>query len=242
MPAKSLIGVDVLPYFGLSMSSEDPDYPAANGHNRNPADPMKATGGSTTITGGSPGTLEAFAIINHNLTTATLNMGAFSGPVNIPPRLADGQSVGAWVDLRGLGASGGWSLSANSVSNVAIGEVVGVQTIVEVFWRDDGSLTFEEDWPHDEIITFYHSRIKYEKGIRIRKAVGTCMRDADRDGLRAVALGTKGGLYPFLLIPEQDKNDALYVYRINPWNFSPTGPRSSNMTLEVEEASSSLTL
>lgn len=236
MPAKSLIGVDVLPLASFSMTNQDADYPATNGNNRNPADPLKATTTSSTISFTSTA-LQALAIINHNLSTASLNGNA----ITIPARLADGQSVGAWIDLRTIGGSFS-SLAVTSSSNVAIGEVVGVATLVEVYWRPDGSLTFEEDWPFDEITTFYQSRISYEKGIRLRRAIGTCMRDADRDSLRSVALGTKGGLYPFLLIPEQNKNDALYVYRTNPYNFSPTGPNSSNMTLEVREASSSLTL
>lgn len=236
MPAKSLIGIDILPLSTLSMGDADPSYPAANGNNRNPADPLKATDGSTTITWGAVA-LQAFAIINHNLSTASLNGNA----ITIPARLADGQSVGPWIDLRLIGGSFS-SLAATSASNVAIGELVGVQTLVEVYLRPDGSLTFEEDWPHDEIETFYKSKIKYEKGIRIRRGIGTVMRDADRAALRSLWLGAKGGLYPVLLIPEQDKNDAIYGYLKNPHNFSPTGPLSSNMTLEFEEASSSLTL
>ena len=246
MAAKSIVAYNAISRATLSMSNEDADYPATNGNDHDPANPLMATGGSTVITMSGLGSfpITFFEIVNHNLTSATLaNSAGLSQAITIPPRTSAGYCVNAAIDLRLIAntTAATWTLTATSAGTLGIGELAGGPA-AELNWRLDGSIVIEEDYPHDSITTFYQAKTKYKKGVRIRRARGLVNRESDRAVLEAIDRFSEGGLYPFLLWPDTNVNDALYGYRVEPYSWSPRGPNETGMPISFEEASMSLPL
>ena len=249
MAAKSLIGANVAVNATFSMTNENATYPATNGNDKDPADPLKATTTSTVITITFSGNvvLQAIALINHNLvgSTCTLaNAAGYSQTITIPARTSDGQCVNAWRDMRTDANTTDdiWTLTITGASaNVAIGEIVLVTTLNELNWRY--GVEFAAIHPAIQLTTFYRSRLTYDTGIRIRRASGQLRKETDKATLLSIWQQAKGPVLPFLLIPELANNDAWMVrFTDDEFQWSPQAPLATNADVVLEELSSGLVL
>lgn len=251
MAGNPYYGLDGAPTATFSMTSEDPAYPAINGNNRNPIDPLKATATSTVITMTFPSniTLDGILIANHNLvgSAATLSNLAgtpYSQALTIPARTADGQCTNIWRDTRtdSNRTDEVWKLTITGASaNVAIGEIALVTSLVELPWRPGAR--FGEDHPDFAITTEMESILRYDSGIRIRWARGPLVLDTDRAVIYALWQALKGRNVPFVFVPDLAVNDGWYVHMERPTiEWARTAPGLSPHEFGVRELSMGLVL
>lgn len=248
----------------IQSGSGDATYPPANLVNLNPAKPSKltTTTGAWVFDFGSARRIDVAAIIHHNLT-AGLNVrlqgnatNAWGGPTldapfTIPAYFDDGFPTNPWIDLTGVA---GYSVSGFqywrlvvvgvNAAAVAIGEVwLGSTKRVlspNIIWGERAN----EKRPLVENRTSYGVSQIYDIGTTIRKFTGQIdTTDAGRDTLRSWWRDTRGRFYPFLLVPDLDNNDALYVR----WSTEDLERvlqflNRNTLTLEFEEVSRGLPL
>lgn len=219
MPTEHLIGADIAPLATFSMTNELATYPATNGNDKQPWNPMRSTTTGTviTLTWGGSVTLQAFGIHMHNLVGATVtlaNGGGFSQVIAIPARTARGRCVDAWLDMRLLANTSAavWTLTISGASaNATIGEIVAVETASDLPWLVDGPLEIGERELAEIITTTYGVKRKLEYFVRIRMARGRTVEGIDQTMLYDL-WKTVGGLNdPFLFVPNVDVNDAWLV-------------------------------
>lgn len=230
------------------MTNQDSTYPATNGNDKEPANPLKSTTTGTVITMTFSGnvTLEAIAIINTNLSVnATLaNGNGYSQSIVSPSRTSDGQPVNGWRDMRtdANTTDDVWTLTISGNSaNVAIGEILLISDLFELGWLY--GVEFAASHPAITITTFYGSKTMYDTGVRVRRANGTVNLESDRSALQTLWQATKGQVLPFLLVPEKAVNDAWCV-RFSEAEFLWTmqGPTQTDMPMVLEELSNGLPL
>lgn len=249
MASEHLLGVNVAPLATFSMTSEHADYPAINGNDKAPWNPMKATTTSTTITmiWGSSVTLQAFAIHMHNLVGATVtltNIAFFNQVIAIPARTARGRCVDAWLDMRELAntASNQWNLTITGASgNVSIGEISAVATLSDAPFLVEGPVDFGEREIVEIIPTTYGVRHSFEYFVRVRSARGRLITEADRVIIYNLWKAVGGMNDPFLFIPNVDENDAwLAEFDSDTIQWSRTTPEASPITIGITELSGGL--
>lgn len=246
MAAKTLYAYptdDIVTTGTVTMSGALTGYPATNIKTYDPSQICLTGGTSSTIviTPGGSRTVEGIAIINHNWTTATLSSSAGSiGAITMPARSLDGQCINAFLDLRLLSNRTGssFTIAVSGAANVGVGRICLVTTLRELRWRWGGSagVQFREDWPNVEMRTFYQSRLVWERGVRVRSASGVVAVEEDRPALMNLARAAKGSTIPWLLIPEQTVNDAMYVRFTGPFEWTRQVPDASEIPIDVEEA------
>lgn len=210
LPLVALPGDDAIWGASLSMTNEDPAYPAGNLKNEDPADAAKSLTTTTTITiTTSSITPVAVALINTNAETASFN----GDPFTIPSLDPDGQRIHPWLDLRGspLPAGTSWTVVLSRASGVVwCGRIVLVTAIYDLnlkYGLQRGRLRPGAI----EITTRLGSRIKHDAQIRTRWARGSVDRSESESLLHQLEASAKGSRLPFLLIPDELTNDAWFV-------------------------------
>lgn len=202
----------------LTAGAANAAYPLVNAYDKNPAKPFKATGTGCTIrfVWSVAQTLEAFAIITHNLVgasvTLTNNAGLSQSFGTIPSDAEDGLSVDPWLDLRSLinATATQWNLVITGASaNVAIGEVLPIASLRDLLVLPKPEEA--EDMPAIQHEATRDSTLVYALGVRRRRFLGQLLDEQDRLdvlSLRRDALGVSKG---FAFMPDEDENECLFM-------------------------------
>lgn len=191
-------------------------YPLANLSDRLAHTVAKSTGTTITYraTFGGAQALEAIAFINTDATAIQVTNGAgLSEAVVIPSTPGDGLHLDPWIDLRDLAnvSSTTWDFALTGPSGVAMGEILLIETLraLEILW----SPTPSDREQHPTIVQRTDRGVKWKYGFgeRARGLRGTVRGESVRADLLALERDARGGLRNFLLIPDDDTNDALFV-------------------------------
>jgi hypothetical protein len=216
LPLVALAGDDAVTTATISMSNEDAEFPAENAQSYNPAKLAKSTTNTTTFTiTTSSITPVAIALIQTNAETATLN----GLPITIPVLDSDGQRIHPWLDMRGSPEAAGtsWTLVLSKASGVVfIGRIclvvalhaLNVRYGWEVGRNRPGEVTIE---------TRMGVVLKHTSELRSRYAQGVVNLLEDEALLASLDSSAKGSNLPYLLIPDEDTNDAWYVRQSSPY-------------------------
>lgn len=224
-------------------------FPLANLYDRKAHSVFKATGTSCTIraTYGGAKTLQAIALIHHNLAGATVtvtNGAGFSNGLTIPSTPLDALPLDPWESYIGLAntSSTTWDIAISGASaNVAIGELLLIETLrtLRIRWEP------EEDEQHRAIVleTDYGVRQRYGMGVRQRAFRGLAYLEADRADILALQRDARGPLKSFCLVPDSTVNDALFVdLSIDVRTFRRRNPGFTDMALAFREQQKGLAL
>lgn len=201
--------------WAVTAGTVDPAYPLANLSDPRAWLVTKATGTTITYraTFAAPQTLAAVAFINTNATAITLTNGAgLSRTVAIPATPADGLHLDPWVGLTdGVPASTTWTIALTGPTGVALGIPLLAATLRElkIQWSPNPA----DRERHATIVhrTDYGVKLKLGLGVRERGLRGSALGEDVRAELLALERDTRGPLRNFLLLPDEDHNDALYV-------------------------------
>lgn len=201
----------------LAAGTADSAYPLTNLYDRKAYSVFKATGTSCTprATFGGSQTIQAAAVIQHNLAGATVtvtNGAGFSNDLTVPSDSEDGHSINPWEDYRGLSntASTQWNLAVSGASaNVAIGEWALVQTLrtLPIIW----GVIEDESHPVSRSVTDYGVDLNYGMGVRSRIVRCEVKLDSMRADLVSLQRDARGALKPFLFVLDSSVNDAMWV-------------------------------
>lgn len=205
----------------LTAGTANSVFPLTNLYDRNAASVFKSTGTSATIqvVYGASKTLQGIALINHNLTGATVtvtNAAGFSKVLAIPAAVEDALTLDPWDDYRGLAntSSTTWTVTITGAATVvAIGELLLIQTLrtIEVY-------QFPEDveaHPTNTKVTDYQVRLSYGMGVRARRYELELVNEKQRAGLVSLERDARGGLRHSLFILDSRLNDAMYADILN---------------------------
>jgi hypothetical protein len=201
----------------LVVGAANASYPLTNIDDLDSGLPFKATGTSATLRWTFVGsqTLAAIALFNHNLhgkTLALTNNAGLSANLVVPAVGADALCINPWLDLRQVAdhTASTWTLTITGAANpIAIGEVALLAALREVSirWGYDGS----ETHPVIEHRTEYGRRLQFKLAVRQRTFSGQAFLYEERDEIRQLERECFGPYTPFVLIPNEDENDAVFA-------------------------------
>ena len=115
---------------------------------------------------------------------------------------------------------------------------------VALRWGSGTGVETGLDYPDLEVgRTFYQTLLLYNRAVRQRTLRGTAIRDDARSILQLNAASAQGRIYPFVVVPDEDVNSALWV-RWSDTTFRYLRSASTVSTTEVvlEELVNGLTL
>ncbi len=191
-------------------------YPLTNLYDRFAHTVTRSTGTTITLraTFASAQPLEAIAFINTNATAIQVSNGAgLNQAVTIPATPLDSLNLDPWIDLREVAnaSSTTWDLALTGPTGVALGIPVLVETLRE--WKIQWSPNPADREMHQTIVhtTEYGVHNKFGLGVRTRGLRGSALGEDVREDILALERDTQGRFKNFLLIPDEDHNDALYV-------------------------------
>lgn len=201
-----------------AVSSADASFPVANVLTLEPDTVAKATATTATLrlTFSGSETPLLLAFINTNWGGASAvsvsNNGGMTPQSVTVQDTEHGQVQNGWVDLRGLAnvAATQFDIAVTgAVGNVAIGTVLVFAEIASprVQWGYEMSDVF----PTIEQRASDGRRFVYARGTNVRTLKATVHWAEDRELMRSLRRETRGGLLPFLMIPDEDDSDAMLV-------------------------------
>lgn len=213
----------------VQSGTEDPDYPAANLADQNPAKPAKLTTptGAWLLDFGTAKSVDLVALIHHNLDQGldvriqANSSNSWATPpldqaITIPADHEDGYPVNPFVDLTGISPRSYqyWRLAVVGTNSaaVAVGElvIVGTKRTLEV--NLSWGATDEEEHPVIEHRTEYGVVTTYDLSVKWRRLVGEVdTTDAGAASLQALMRDARGRARAFLIVPDPDQNDAWLV-------------------------------
>jgi hypothetical protein len=216
LPLVALAGDDAVTTATISMSNEDAEFPAENAQSFNPAKLAKSTTTSSLFTITTPSiTPVALAVIQTNAEQVKFN----GDDVTLAPLDSDGQRIHSWLDLRGSPPVAGtsWTVEIIKASGVVfVGRICLVVALHELNVRygwevgrnRPGEVTIE---------TRMGVILKHTSELRSRYAQGVVNLLEDEALLASLDSSAKGSNLPYLLIPDEDTNDAWYVRQSSPY-------------------------
>lgn len=195
--------------------------PTNTGHLNLPSRPAKlgATTGYFDLSFPSPIMALAAALICHNLdgglSGVTLDVNSNSYPFTIPakPNALDDWTLSPWIEF-GPETSAAWRLnfaSANSL-NIQVGRLLLIGTLrqLETDVRyggtdDEGRLVIADptELGIDTMYDLFNVRRSFSEDFLFRPSETTALRALHRD--------SRNRVLPWLLIPDEDENDAMLV-------------------------------
>jgi hypothetical protein len=225
---------NVVPSATLSVQSgtEDPDYLAANLADRVVAIPaqLTTTTGAWKLAYGAAQRIDVVALPHHNLTAglnvrfqgnATDSWGSptLDAAITIPAYRGDGFPGGAWKDLTGVTGytTAGfqyWRLVIVGVNAapVKIGELIALSLKRTLNPNISWGAARKDERPIIENVTDYLVSTIYDLGVTRRTIAGELdTTDTGLADVRAWWEDTRGRARPFLLIPDEDVNEAWFV-------------------------------
>jgi len=230
----------------VTAGTEDAAYPKANIYDRKAYSVGRFTGTSGTYrqTFGSSKTAQAAVFINTNATAIQLtNAAGLSVAATIPSTPADGLPIDIWIDLRDVAntSSNAWSAAFTGPTGVGIGEWILIETLrsVEVLWDPHPIETEQHAISHQE--TDYGVDLDYSFGVRQRGATISARGDTARDTFLAIERAQRGRFYPFVIIPNESLNDALFVkLSSDVMQITPTAPGADDFSTYVSDVTVSV--
>lgn len=246
---------NVVPLATLAVESgtEDPDYLAANLGDLVPAIPaqLTTTTGAWTLDFGADQRIDLVALPHHNLD-AGLEVriqgnaaDSWIGPtlnttITIPAYRGDGFPGGAWKDLTGVAgySTSGfrwWRLAiiGANAANVKIGEFVALSHKRTLNPNISWGAARQDERPVIENVTDYLVSTIYDLGVTRRSIAGELdTSDAGLADIRTWWEDTRGRARPFLLIPDEDVNEAWFVRWAG--NLNPTLVLTDRNTIPLE--------
>jgi hypothetical protein len=196
--------------------SVDSAYPLTNLYDLRPWLVAKATGTSITYraTFGIAQALDAIAFINTNATAIQVTNGAgLSLAVTIPSTPEDTLHLDPWIDLREAASASSttWDIALTGPTAVALGLPVLVESLrdIQIQWEPQ-PVDLES---HGTIVhsTDYGVKLKFGLGVRGRGLRGKVRGENVRADMLTLERDARGQLYSFLLIRDDDSNDAMWV-------------------------------
>ena len=235
---------DILaPSWSLVAGSADPLYPLANLTDKDAANPFKATGATATIRATvASTTVEAVAVIGHNRgnTSWTLSSGAGAmGSLTVPADAEDGLPLSPWRDLRTQANTTSTTFDIaipTGTGNAYVGELIWVETLrtMRVVW----GTVHTDIHIAEERRTAYGIRLIEDLGVRLRRYQARVSHPNELAAMLTLYRACKGIVLPFLLIPDDIVNEAIYVRFLNPLlEQELEDPVHYNTPIEVEECS-----
>lgn len=247
----------------VNTGTEDPDYLAANLVDLNPSKPaqLTTTTGSWVFDWGAAQRVDWVLVPMHNLTAgldvrvqmnATNSWGAPSldTPIVIPTYRGDGLPVGSWKDLTGVA---GYSVSGfRYLRLVVVGVNAAAVKVGEVMiLANKRTLNPNISWgaqvPEQRLTQVNQT----DAGVKMMYDLGTTLRnfrgeldttDAGLAAVRAWWQNTRGPIYPFAFVLDEDLNDAVMAR----WSSSLDPTLAINdrntMPIAIEELSRGLVL
>lgn len=204
------------PTWSIAAGAINALYPQSNLHDRLAHTVARASGTTIThrATFGGAQTLQAIALIHTDATAVQITNGAgLNQAMSIPTEPQDGLPLDPWIDLRLLAntSSTQWNIALTGPSGVGVGEILLVETLREIQILLQPAP--EEREAHGSIRhrTDYGVFLKFGFGVRQRAVRGSRMGETARSEILALQRDARGGLRNFLLIIDDDRNDALYV-------------------------------
>lgn len=247
----------------VNTGTEDPDYLAANLVDLNPSKPaqLTSTTGSWVFDWGAAQRVDWVLIPMHNLTAglevriqqnATNNWGSptVNTTITIPAYRGDGLPVGCWRDLTGVAGYlvGGFQflrliVVGTNAAAVKIGEVM----ILSNKRTLNPNISWGAQVPEQRLSQVNQT----DAGVKMMYDLGTTLRtfrgeldttDAGLAAVRAWWQSTKGPIYPFAFVLDEDVNDAVMAR----WSSSLDPTLAINdrntMPIAIEELSRGLVL
>lgn len=225
---------NVVPAATLAVQSGtgDPDYPADNLGDLVPSIPaqLATTTGAWKLSFAAAQRIDVVALPHHNLTAglevrfqgnATDAWGSptLDAPITIPAYRGDGFPPGAWKDLTGVtgySTSGFqyWRLVIVGVNAnpVKIGELVALSLKRTLNPNISWGASRKDERPIIENVTDYLVSTIYDLGVTRRSISGELdTTDAGLASVRAWWEDARGRARPFLVIPDEDVNEAWFV-------------------------------
>jgi len=215
----------------VTASDEDTEYPATNliapsntGHLNLPSRPAKlsATSGSWTLEFSSAIAVIAAAVIYHNFdegldVTLEGGGGAFSIPMPIPAKPGgddDDWTLSPWVAFGGTQTYDEWTLSVNEANS--INPQVGRLLLLGALRQIETDVRCGVDEQEERTIIEQPTELGVETvtdmfNMRRRFAGEFGVRDAEVADLVALWRSARLRVLPWLLIPDEDINDAWFV-------------------------------
>lgn len=214
----------------VTPSAEMDGYPGLNlvgytasGHLNLPSRPAKldATSGYFDLAFGSAITVRAAALIYHNLD-AGLNVtivgggGAFTQAITIPakPDPDDDWTISPWVEFASAQTYNTWRLSINAANSedVRVGRLLLLGQLRQL----DTDVRYGGELAEDRLILKDQTVLGIENiydmyGVRRRFAGEFGFRDSETADLLALWRSARTRVLPWLLIPDEDVNDAWFV-------------------------------
>lgn len=215
---------------GVTASDEEPEYPATNliaptntGHLNLPSRPAKlsTTSGSWSLTFASPIAVKAVALIYHNLdagldVTIEGGGGAFSSAIPIPakPNADDDWTLSPWVEFDSPQTYDAWELSINAANSqnaqigrlLLLGDLRQIETDVRWGVEEQQTRTIIEQPTELGIETIFDM---YDARRRFNGDFG--VRDDETAALVTLYRSARIRVLPWLLIPDENVNDAWFV-------------------------------
>jgi hypothetical protein len=196
----------------FSIGDEDPDYPADNLAEANPAKPAKSTALSASVSIVTPAaTIVAAALFNTNATQAAIAAGGPAEFFAIPDLDLDGQRVDPWLDLRAspLGPATTWSIGLEADDPVVIGQIALLVALHPLNLKY--GLRRGRKRPGDvEHVTRSGTVLRSGANIRTWWARGLADLEEDETLHRNLEASAKGSLIPFVFIPDENTNEAWF--------------------------------
>ncbi len=209
----------------VTASAEDPEYPAENlvaptntGHLNLPSRPAKlvSTSGFWDITLPAPATVVAAALIYHNLDAGldvTLEPSGGT-PVSfvIPTHPEDGWPISPWIEVDQTATV--WRLAINEANSldVDVGRLLLVTSLRQLDTDVRWGVEEAEDFGLIEHATELGVETIYDLPGKRRSFAGEIkVRDYEAPSLISLARSARGRIQPWLLIPDEDVNDAWLV-------------------------------
>lgn len=245
----------------VSGSAEDSDYLAENLVGRSAAGlpgltasrPAKltTTTGNWTIDTLATSPFVAAALINHTIdagSTVVLsaNAGGFTIPIPIPTHHEDGWSVSPFVIFPSAQPYDDWILTISTPNSVpiAVGRLMLLTAIRDL--ENDVRWGVEEAEEHAIIVQPTELGVEtiYELGGKQRAFSGElALRDTTGTAQSLITLmrSAHGRVYPWLLIPDVDVNDAWLVrFDENRWSRVRENPNHNIFPFRVKEVARGL--
>ena len=220
-PAVALPSDDVAYRCTVSMTTEDPEYPATHLLDPDPANLTKSTANDTDITiealdlTGAPVAVDVVAVAIFN-TNADVALFDGTVPLYLPPVDAEGQRQHGWFNVAGARPTqSSYTIhlqrgGAGSSDIVWVGRIALVTALRPLNLRY--GLKVGRNRPGTvQITTRLGTVLTSPSGIRTRWAEGEVGLLEDQALLDALEANAQGIQLPFLFVPDEEQNSAWWV-------------------------------
>lgn len=222
LPSDDLAGTAIT----IVASAEDAGYPATNlvaptatGHLNLPSRPAKltTTTGTFDLTFSGAISVVAAAVIYHNLDSdvnvTLVAGGSIAIPIPVRPNAGDDWTLSPWVEFNAVSSST-WQLSINSANDnpVQVGRLLLLSTLRQL----ETDVRYGGEEQEGRLFLAQPTEVGIETLydlFDVRRAFNGQFgfQQSETDALRALWRSARNRILPWLLIPDENVNDAWFV-------------------------------